>query len=54
VPAAIVGGLDYGWAGAGHVLRAERNAKEQIALVSDFAIFVLLAIFLARSWPWHS
>jgi hypothetical protein len=27
----------------------ERNVKEEIALVSDLAIFVLLAIFVARS-----
>lgn len=46
LPAAIVGGLYYGLAGVGHAMRGERNVKEQIALVSDLAIFVLLAIFV--------
>jgi hypothetical protein len=46
VPAAIVGGLYYGLAGIGHVMRGERKIKEQIALVSDLAIFVFLAIFV--------
>jgi hypothetical protein len=46
MPAAIVGGLYYGLAGVGHAMRGERNVKEQIALVSDLAIFVLLAIFV--------
>lgn len=47
VPAAIVGGLYYGLAGLGHMLNKERNAKERIALVSDLAIFLLLAVFVA-------
>jgi hypothetical protein len=47
MPAAIVGGLYYGLAGIGHAMRGERNAKEQVALVSDVAIFVLLAIFVS-------
>jgi uncharacterized protein DUF6790 len=47
VPAAIVGGLYYGLAGLGHLLRKTRNFKEQTALVSDLAIFVLLAAFVA-------
>jgi hypothetical protein len=43
VPAAIVGGLYYGLAGLGHVGRASRNAKEQMAMISDaFAAVVLL------------
>ena len=42
-PALIVGGLYYGLAGLGHLMRGERNAHENIALVSDLAIFVLLA-----------
>jgi hypothetical protein len=46
VPAALVGGLYYGLAGLGHVFR-QGNFKEQVALWSDFAIFVLLAIFVA-------
>jgi len=47
VPAAIVGGLFYGLAGAGHIVRKDKNVKEQIALVSDLAIFLLLAAFVA-------
>jgi hypothetical protein len=47
VPAAVAGGLYYGLAGIGHVFRKTRNLKEQIALVSDLAIFALLAAFVA-------
>jgi hypothetical protein len=47
VPAAIVGGLYYGLAGLGHLLRKTRNFKEQTVLVSDLAIFVLLAAFVS-------
>ena len=55
VPAAIAaGGLYYGLAGIGHVLHAERNAKEQVALVSDLAIFVVFAIVVATCSPWRS
>ena len=46
LPAAIAGSLYYGLAGIGHTLRKERNAKEQVALVSDLLIFVLLAGFV--------
>jgi hypothetical protein len=45
LPAALVGGLYYGLAGAGHAMRGERNAKEQLALVTDLAAFALLAAF---------
>ena len=47
VPAAIVGGLYYGLAGLGHVMRKNRNFKEQTALISDLLIFLLLAAFVA-------
>ncbi len=47
IPAAIVGGLYYGLAGVGHLLRGERNFAENAALVSDFFIFVVLAVFAA-------
>jgi hypothetical protein len=47
VPAAIVGGLYYGLAGAGHVFRGQRNFNEQTALVSDLLIFLVLAVFVA-------
>lgn len=45
VPAAIVGGLYYGFAGLGHVLR-RGNLKERFALWSDLAISALLAVFV--------
>lgn len=47
LPAALAGGLYYGLAGIGHALRKERTAKEQVALVSDFGIFLVLAAFVA-------
>jgi hypothetical protein len=47
VPAAVVGGLYYGLAGAGHLLRGHRNFAGQTALVSDFFIFVVFAAFVA-------
>jgi hypothetical protein len=37
----------YGLAGVGHLLRGERNFAENAALVSDFFIFVVLAVFAA-------
>jgi hypothetical protein len=46
-PAAIVGALYYGLAGAGHLVRPERNKIEEIALVTDLLFFALLAFFLA-------
>ena len=46
VPAAIAGGLYYGLAGLGHVFRKGRDLKEQLALFSDLAIFLLLAIYV--------
>lgn len=46
-PAALVGGLYYGLAGLGHALHPERNAKENVAMVSDVLIFLLLATFVA-------
>jgi hypothetical protein len=49
VPAAIVGGLYYGLAGAGHVFRSDRNFNEQTALVSDLMIFVVLAGVVASN-----
>jgi hypothetical protein len=46
-PAAIVGGLYYGLAGLGHLLKGERNAKENIAMLTDFLAFIVLAVFVA-------
>jgi hypothetical protein len=47
VPAAIAGGLYYGLAGLKHATNASRNANQNIAMVSDIAIFVVLAGYLA-------
>jgi hypothetical protein len=47
LPAAIAGGLFFGLAGLGHLVREERDLKEQVAFVSDLAMFVLLAAFVA-------
>jgi hypothetical protein len=47
VAAAIVGGLYYGLAGAGHLFRGHRNFDGQVAMVSDFFIFAVLAVFVA-------
>jgi hypothetical protein len=49
VPAAVVGGLFYGLAGAGHTARGGGNFREQVAMYSDLLMFALLAIFVAWS-----
>ena len=49
VPAAIVGGLFYGLAAAGHALRGKRNFNEQTALISDIFAFVILAFFVVST-----
>jgi len=49
VPAALVGGLFYGLAGLEHLRKGDRNATENIAMVSDLFIFVVLAGYLAGS-----
>jgi small-conductance mechanosensitive channel len=46
VPAAIVGGLYYGLAGLGHLFKGGRNTKENVAMLTDFLAFVVLAIFV--------
>ena len=46
-PAAIVGGLFYGLAGIKHLTKGDRNATENIAMISDLFIAVVLAIDLA-------
>jgi hypothetical protein len=49
LPAAIVGGLYYGLAGAGHVFRKSKNAKEHTAMISDAFMFLLLLAFVVDS-----
>jgi hypothetical protein len=50
VPAAIVGGLYYGLAGAGHIFHSNKNAKENVAMISDGFIFLLLLAFVVASF----
>jgi hypothetical protein len=45
-PAAIVGALFYGLAGIKHLVKGDRNATENIAMISDLFIAVVLAIYL--------
>lgn len=52
VPAALVGGLYYGLAGLGHVFQKGRNAKENLAMVSDWWIFLVLIGFVLKSLDW--
>lgn len=47
IPAATAGGLYYGLAGLGHVLRGERNLNEHVAMITDLLIFVVLAVIVA-------
>jgi hypothetical protein len=49
LPAAIVGGLYYGLAGAGHVFRKSKNAKEHTAMISDAFMFLLFLAFVVDS-----
>lgn len=49
VPAAIVGGLYYGLAGAGHIFQRHRNAKEYMAMISDGFAFLVLTVFVLNS-----
>jgi len=49
IPAAIVGGLYYGLAGAGHIFHPGKNAKEYTAMISDWFVFLVLLGFVLRS-----
>jgi len=50
VPAAVGGGLYFGLAALGHLVRKGKNAMERTALISDtFAFFVLLVVAV-RGW----
>lgn len=50
VPAGLVGGLYYGLAGLGHLLREERNVNETVAMVSDGFAFVVLLAVVVNGW----
>lgn len=49
VPAAIVSGLYYAFAGIKHATNAGRNGKQTLAMVSDLAVAVVLLGFVAVS-----
>jgi len=53
-PAGIVGALFYALAGIMHLTKGDRNATENIAMVSDLFIAVVLAAYLALSWREHT
>jgi hypothetical protein len=48
-PAAIVGAIYYGLAGAGHVVRGHLNANGRTALISDILIAAVLAVIAVRN-----
>jgi hypothetical protein len=48
-PAALVGGLYYGLAGALHIGRGEKNFYERFAMVTDLLVFALLAVYVVHS-----
>ena len=49
VPASLVGGLYYGFAGVGHIFQKGKNAKEYMAMISDGFVFLVLAVFVLYS-----
>jgi hypothetical protein len=49
VPAALAGGLYYGLAGTGHIFQKNKNAKEYVAMISDWFAFLVLLIFLLNN-----
>jgi len=53
MPAAIVGGLFYGLAGLGHAFRKERNLFENVAMYSNFLVFVILLIYVIATAVSH-
>jgi hypothetical protein len=52
-PAAMVGGLFYALAGIKHLTKGDRNATENIAMVSDLFIAIVLVAYLGLSWLQH-
>ncbi|WP_371720521.1 DUF6790 family protein [Acidobacterium sp. S8] len=49
VPAAIAGGLYYGFAALGHIPQKSKNPKEYTAMISDGFVFLVLSTFLISS-----
>lgn len=54
LPGAFVGGLYYLLAGVGHTRMPHRNAAENFAMVTDFAIAILLLGFVALYMSGHN
>ncbi len=46
IPAALAGGLYYGLAAVGHMLRGRKNEHGQLALMTDLFVFAVLATFI--------
>ena len=44
-PAAVAGGLFYGFAGIQHILNKPVSKNEKIAMISDLYIFLILALY---------
>jgi hypothetical protein len=49
IPACVVGGLYFGFAGIRHTLSPRKTGLQTLAMVSDLAIFVVLAAVVAVS-----
>lgn len=47
VPAAIVSGIYYGLAGAGHLAHGKLNLMRRVAMITDLWVFAVLAVYLA-------
>ena len=47
IPAAAAGGLYFGLAGLLHLFKKRDSTNETIAMISDFYIFLLMALYLA-------
>ena len=45
LPAALVGGLFFTFAGFGHLIRKNRNKKETLSMLSDFWISLICVIY---------
>lgn len=48
IPAAVAGGLYYGFAALGHIIQKNKNAKEYTAMVSDVFACLMLLVFTVR------
>lgn len=49
MPAAIAGGLFYGFAGIRHLMRKERNRFENSAMFSDLFVFIVLVMYFIEA-----